>query len=138
MDIVDQDRRSAMMARIRGKDTRPELAVRRMIHALGYRFRLHRRDLPGSPDLVFPRLRKTILVHGCFWHRHPDCRFSTTPRSNVEFWTRKFQGNQERDRRTLSMLAEMGWNPMVVWECETRDMDSLRERIGSYLGDKGP
>jgi len=123
-----------MMANIRGKNTKPELVVRRVIHALGFRFRLHRRDLPGSPDLVFPRLRKAVLVHGCFWHRHPGCKYATTPRSNVEFWNRKFEQNQERDNRTFLKLVELGWTPLIIWECETRNVETLRERVALFLG----
>ncbi|MDZ5698646.1 DNA mismatch endonuclease Vsr [Chelativorans sp. M5D2P16] len=134
MDIVSQEKRSAMMARVRGKDTQPELRVRRVAHALGFRHRLHRRDLPGSPDLVFPRLRKVILVHGCYWHRHRNCRFAYTPKSNTEFWERKFRANQERDRRALSELTELGWDTLVIWECETEDLEHLRERVASHLG----
>jgi len=137
MDIVTPEKRSAMMAGIRGKDTSPELRVRRAAHALGYRFRLHRRNLPGSPDLVFPRLGKVILVHGCYWHRHPGCRFAYTPKSNTEFWARKFAGNVERDRRTLSDLQRLGWDPLVIWECETYDLAELRGRLDSYLGAGG-
>lgn len=133
-DIVAPGQRSAMMARIRGKDTRPELTVRRAAHALGYRFRLHRRDLPGCPDLVFPSLRKVILVHGCYWHRHPGCRYAYTPKSNTTFWEAKFTANRERDMRTLSMLAEQGWDSLVIWECETYDLNHLKARIASYLG----
>ncbi|WP_341990189.1 DNA mismatch endonuclease Vsr [Azorhizobium sp. AG788] len=137
MDIVDKARRSAMMAGIRGKDTRPELAVRKAAHALGYRFRLHRRDLPGTPDLVFPRLRKIILVHGCYWHRHPGCKFAYKPKSNPDFWMTKFEKNQARDQKTLFELVERGWAPLVVWECETKDSKILSARIASHLGHGG-
>src|SRR5690349_19818749 len=116
LDIVSPEKRSAMMAGIRGKDTKPELRVRRTAHALGFRYRLHRHDLPGTPDLVFPRLRKVIFVHGCYWHRHPGCRFAYTPKSNTEFWRRKFEANQERDQRSLSELRKQGWDPFVIWE----------------------
>jgi DNA mismatch endonuclease (patch repair protein) len=133
MDIVSPGKRSAMMARIRGKDTTPELRVRRAAHALGYRFRLHRRDLPGSPDLVFPRLRKLILVHGCYWHRHPGCLLAYTPKSNTEFWESKFIGNVERDRRAFTEIERLGWDPLVIWECETYDLSDLKGRIGSHL-----
>ncbi len=104
MDLISPQRRSANMARIRGRDTTPELAVRRLTHSLGYRFRLHRRDLPGTPDLVFPARRKVVFVHGCFWHRHPGCRFAYEPRSNVEFWRAKFAANIARDARTRGEL----------------------------------
>ena len=134
MDVVDKARRSAMMAGIRGKDTRPEMRVRRTAHALGYRFRLHRRDLPGSPDLVFPGRRKVILVHGCYWHRHPGCRLAYEPKSNREFWLEKFKKNVARDRRVMTDLVAAGWDPLVVWECETTDAKVLDERIASHLG----
>jgi len=137
MDRVSPEKRSAMMAGIRGKDTTPELRVRRAAHALGYRFRLHRRDLPGSPDLVFPRFRKVILVHGCYWHRHPACRFAYTPRSNTAFWKHKFEGNMERDRRTLAELQQLGWDALVIWECTTYNLDDLKRRIVSHLGPYG-
>ena len=134
MDIVDQARRSAMMAGIKSKNTRPEMQVRQAAHALGFRFRLHRRDLPGCPDVVFPRLKKVIFVHGCFWHRHEGCRYAYNPKSNVAFWQGKFQKNQERDRRFLFDLAKQGWNALVIWECETRDQQILRSRIAEHLG----
>jgi DNA mismatch endonuclease, patch repair protein len=134
MDIVDRARRSAMMAKIRGKDTKPELRVRQVAHALGFRFRLHRRALPGSPDLVFPRMKKVILVHGCYWHRHEGCRYAYSPKSNIAFWQKKFRQNHERDLRALSNLAEQGWDPLVIWECETRDPQILRARIVEHLG----
>ena len=134
MDIVSREKRSAMMAGIRGKDTQPEMRVRRAAHALGFRYRLHRRDLPGHPDLVFPKLRKVILVHGCYWHRHPGCRFAYMPKSNVDFWQQKFGNNQKRDRHTLSELVKLGWIPMVIWECETVDPDLLGERLVAHLG----
>lgn len=134
MDNVSPEKRSAMMAGIRGKDTGPELRVRRAAHALGFRFRLHRRDLPGSPDLVFPRLRKAILVHGCYWHRHARCRFAYTPKSNIEFWKKKFAANIGRDQRALFDLQEMGWDSLVVWECETYDQPRLQARLKTYLG----
>ena len=123
-----------MMARIKGKDTKPEMAVRRAAHALGYRFRLHRRDLPGSPDLVFVGRRKVIFVHGCFWHRHGGCRFAAEPKSNQEFWEAKFQNNLVRDERAMTDLVAGGWDPLVVWECETLNAKMLNERIASHLG----
>lgn len=121
------------MARVRGKDTKPELRVRRAAFALGFRFRLHRRDLPGTPDLVFPRLRKAILVHGCFWHRHPGCRGASTPVTRTEYWSRKFEENQLRDRRKLSQLADLGWDTLVIWECQTKDPGVLRATLTKFL-----
>ena len=125
--------RSALMARIRGKDTRPELIVRRTAHALGFRFRLHRRDLPGSPDLVFPRLRKAIFVHGCFWHRHPGCPKASTPKTRAEFWASKFATNVERDIRSVVALEELGWKVCVLWECETSNPAMIRRKVKSFL-----
>jgi DNA mismatch endonuclease (patch repair protein) len=123
-----------MMSAIRGKHTQPERAVRSAAHGLGYRFRLHRRDLPGTPDLVFPRLRVAILVHGCFWHRHDGCRWSTMPSSNVAFWDGKFRRTIERDRTNEAALLAAGWEAIVIWECETRDPDALRNFLGQCLG----
>lgn len=120
MDVVDSATRSRMMAGIRSKDTKPEMMVRRYLHARGFRYRLHARDLPGSPDLVLPKYSVAVLVHGCFWHRHPGCRFATTPASNVEQWKVKFQTNVDRDARKLALLEEAGWRVIVVWECELR------------------
>lgn len=134
MDIVDQQTRSRMMGRIRGKDTKPELVVRRIAHRLGYRFRLHRRDLAGSPDLVFPRLRKVVFVHGCYWHRHPGCRFAYSPKSNVNFWDRKFEANMARDAAASIKLKEEGWDPLVIWECESADPEQVTAKLSAHLG----
>lgn len=133
MDVVTSEQRSAMMSRIRGKDTKPELIVRRLAHTLGYRFRLHRRDLPGAPDLVFPGRKKVVFVHGCFWHRHPGCRFAYKPKSNTKFWERKFDSNIERDARVLRELQERGWSPLVIWECETSDLEALTSLLRVHL-----
>ena len=107
-DVVSNERRSWIMSRVKSADTSPELAVRSMVHRLGYRFRLHRRDLPGAPDLVFPRYKKVVFVHGCFWHRHAGCRFATTPATNADFWARKFAGNVKRDAAKTA-LRSLGW-----------------------------
>jgi DNA mismatch endonuclease (patch repair protein) len=133
--------RSRNMAAIRGRDTSPEMKVRSLLHRLGYRFRLHRRDLPGSPDIVLPRHRTVVFVHGCFWHRHPGCRHTTTPKTRADFWARKFEQNMERDRRQQQQLREMGWSVMVVWECELRDLPSMTAqlaRIGRSGGNTRP
>ena len=132
-DIVDSEKRSEIMSRIRGRDTKPEMIVRRIAHGLGFRFRLHRRDLPGSPDLVFPRHRAVIMVHGCFWHRHPGCKYASTPKTRVGFWERKFAGNVVRDRRNEAELYELGWRVMVIWECETKDNEAVASCIESFL-----
>ena len=117
------------MSRIKGKDTKPEIAVRRMLHSLGYRFRLHRRDLPGSPDVVLPKHRTVVFVHGCFWHRHEGCRYASTPKTRVDFWNEKFRKNVERDARQQRQLLEMGWRVVIVWECELRRPEELKERL---------
>ncbi|MBG0794457.1 DNA mismatch endonuclease Vsr [Methylocystis sp. H62] len=133
MDIVSSARRSKMMAGIKGKSTKPELAVRRMAHQLGYRFRLHSKDLPGSPDLVFPRLKLAVFVHGCFWHRHEACRYAYSPKTNVEFWDRKFKNNVLRDIRAKEGLEDMGWRVAIIWECETQDPVDLRKTVSAIL-----
>ena len=133
MDIVGQTRRSEIMARIQGRDTVPEMMVRRTAHRLGFRFRLYRKDLPGRPDLVFPRYRAVVFVHGCFWHRHDGCRFAYTPRSRVRFWTEKFRQNVARDRRTEDALRSLGWQVLVIWECETRDDADVAHRLKDFL-----
>lgn len=133
MDIVSREKRSRMMAGIKGKNTKPEMLVRKLVHGMGFRFRLHRKDLPGSPDLVFPRLRKVIFVHGCFWHRHPGCRLAYTPKSNVQFWQDKLEGNARRDAMALTALNVLGWEELVVWECEVSDLPALALTIKSFL-----
>lgn len=115
------------MANIHGRNTRPELAVRRAAHGLGLRFRLYRRDLPGSPDLLFPGRRTAVFVHGCYWHRHNGCKYAYTPKSNVEFWVNKLQTNVARDIRTKQELEARGWNVVVIWECETKSNETLIE-----------
>ena len=130
MDIVDRATRSRMMAGIRGRNTAPEVAVRRALHAAGFRFRLHRKDLPGSPDIVLPKHGVAILVHGCFWHRHPGCRFATTPASNPEFWRAKFAENVERDLRKRRQLRKLGWKVYTIWECDTRRTSAIGRLVG--------
>jgi DNA mismatch endonuclease (patch repair protein) len=125
--------RSALMSRVRGKNTAPEMLVRREVHRQGRRFRLHRRSLPGSPDLVFPARRQAIFVHGCFWHRHEGCRKCSTPKTRRAFWEAKFAANIARDSRNLAALKELGWRTAVVWECETTDSDRLRTLIAHLL-----
>ena len=121
--------RSSIMQKVRQRDTKPEMVVRRAAHALGYRFRLHRRDLPGSPDLAFPRHKVVVFVHGCFWHRHQGCRHASIPKANAEFWHHKFCHNVERDARKEGELRQLGWRVLVIWECETRDLQILRRRL---------
>lgn len=133
MDVFTPDVRSVIMARIRGKDTKPEICVRKIAHSLGYRFRLHRRDLPGTPDLVFPRLWKVIFVHGCYWHQHPGCQHAYQPKSNVQFWAKKFAENRVRDDRAAKDLRALEWRILVVWECETQKPEKLFQRIHKFL-----
>jgi DNA mismatch endonuclease (patch repair protein) len=133
MDIVSKETRSRMMGSIKGKDTVPELAVRRAAHALGFRFRLHRKDLPGSPDLVFPSRSTVVFVHGCYWHRHSGCRYCYLPKSNVQFWKQKFQKNVARDERVRGDLEQRGWRVVTIWECETAGEDGLREKLEAIL-----
>lgn len=118
-DRLTPERRSWNMSRIRGKDTGPERLVRSLLHRMGYRFRLHGKDLPGRPDLVLPKYRTVVFVHGCFWHRHRGCRNCTTPTNNRDFWVKKLNENAARDRRSAGALIKMGWRVVVVWECET-------------------
>lgn len=133
MDVHTPEQRSFNMSRIRSKDTKPELLVRKLLHRMGYRFRLHRRDLPGSPDVVLPRYHVLIYVHGCFWHRHEGCRFTTIPSNNTEMWQRKFQENILRDQKNRKDALRLGWQPIVVWECETRDLELLAFRLDTVL-----
>ncbi len=132
-DIVNAEKRSEIMSRIKGRNTMPELAVRRIAHGLGFRFRLHRRDLPGSPDLVFPRYRTVVFVHGCFWHRHDGCRYAYRPKSRIQFWTKKFEENVARDARNEAALHDLGWQVVVIWECETKDQAVVRARLIAHL-----
>ena len=133
MNRVTADRRSEIMRRIRSKDTSIEMTIRRLVHGMGYRYRLHAKDLPGSPDLVFRGRRKIILVHGCFWHRHRKCPLSSTPKTRVDFWKEKFEKNMVRDRRNLRELKKLGWSILVVWQCEIKDKDKLEKMIRLFL-----
>ena len=134
-DHLEQTARSALMSRIRGKDTSPEVFVRRLVYALGYRYRLHDRDLPGCPDLVFPSGRKLILVHGCFWHRHRCKKGRSTPKTRPAFWIKKLEGNKTRDAANHRKLRRLGWDVLTVWECQIRDADKLKERLVRFLRD---
>jgi len=136
-DKISAVARSRNMSRIRSKDMKPEMAVRRQLHALGYRFRLHRRDLPGKPDIVFLSRRKVIFVNGCFWHQHaaPDCKDSRLPRSNVQYWQEKLAKNVQRDKRNIDVLQNEGWSVLTVWECEVDNCnDELVGRLKEFLG----
>lgn len=123
------------MSLVRNRDTKPELMVRRMVHGLGYRYRLHQTDLPGKPDLVFRSRRKVILVHGCFWHRHPDpdCKLARLPKSRLDFWLPKLEANRKRDLANQDRLASIGWQALIIWECELRDTEQLKSRIIEFL-----
>lgn len=135
-DVVDAATRSRMMAGIRGKDTKPEILLRRAMHARGFRYRLHDRKLPGHPDLVFPRYRAAVFVHGCFWHRHEGCRFSTTPATRPEYWAEKFQANVTRDNQNANRLTEIGWRTAIVWECALkRSVEGVAEHLSAWLED---
>lgn len=125
------------MALVRGRDSTVELAVRRLVHRMGFRYRLHDRRLPGSPDLVFPARRKVIFVHGCFWHRHPDpaCKLARMPKSRLDFWRPKLEGNRERDLRHQRLLRELGWNFLVVWECEIGHGEQLENGLRAFLAE---
>jgi len=135
MDKLTPERRSANMRAIRSNGMKPELRVRQLVHSLGYRFRLHRKDLPGKPDLAFIGRKKAIFVHGCFWHQHPDpnCTDARVPKSNLSYWIPKLQRNVARDASQRCTLEERGWKVLTVWDCETKDIPTLRERIRSFL-----
>lgn len=132
-DVLSPQQRRYCMAQIRSRDTKPELVVRRLAHALGYRFRLHRGDLPGKPDLVFPRLKKVIFVHGCFWHQHHGCRIASIPQTRQDYWLPKFERTKIRDREAKELLQKIGWQVMTVWECETRRPEELAVPIDDFL-----
>lgn len=132
-DVLTPEQRSFNMSRIRSRNTRPEMVVRSLVHRMGYRYRLHRSDLPGKPDLVFPKLQKIIFIHGCFWHMH-DCKHgSVIPKTNADFWSTKRLSNVERDSRNNVALGADGWQVLVLWECEIRALDSLRSKICDFL-----
>lgn len=133
-DTLSPTQRSERMRRVRGKDTKPEMVVRRLVHGLGYRYRLHVGSLPGRPDLVFPGARKAVFVNGCFWHRHEGCPHSRTPKTRIDFWTNKFEENVARDQRNLEALRQQGWDVLVVWECEVKDTARLTNEIHKFMG----
>ena len=133
MDIISEERRSWNMSRIKGKDTKPEIIVRSMLHRMGYRFRLHRKDLPGKPDIVLPKYNTVIFVHGCFWHRHEGCKFAYKPKSRIDFWNSKFDETVARDKLNRKQLEANGWNVEIIWECETKDTNRLRNIINKTL-----
>jgi len=127
VDRITKEHRSWNMSRIRSKDTSPEKRVRSFLHRAGFRFRLHVKNLPGSPDIVLPKYRTVIFVHGCFWHRHPGCKYAYTPKSRVDFWQKKFKENVVRDRKNIALLEEKGWKVLIIWECEVSKDIILKE-----------
>jgi len=133
MDKISPEHRSWNMSRIRSGNTKPEIIVRSLLHRMGYRFRLHKKDLPGKPDIVLPKYRTIIFVHGCFWHRHSECRYAYTPKSRIDFWEEKFTRNIERDQEVKGELETMNWKVLTVWECETRDVQSLMTKLKIIL-----
>jgi DNA mismatch endonuclease (patch repair protein) len=134
VDRLSPERRSWLMSRVGAKNTSPEMMVRSAAHARGLRFRIHRKDLPGTPDLVFPKWHIAIFVHGCFWHRHSNCRKATTPKSRTDFWSDKFSRNVARDRTNVERLCARGWRAEVIWECEVRSHGMLEKRLDSIFG----
>lgn len=135
VDTFTKYQRSECMRRVRGKNTKPEMFIRRLIFNMGYRYRLHRRDLPGCPDLVFPRYKKVLFVHGCFWHSHPGCKRARMPASNQDYWRSKLERNSRRDEANQAALLAAGWGVMIVWECEVNNSD-LAEKIKLFLSEK--
>lgn len=137
MDTLSTTERSERMARIHGRDTKPEMVVRRLLHGMGYRYRLHRGDLPGKPDIVFGKRKKAIFIHGCFWHRHDDpaCRLARLPKSRLDFWKPKLSANAERDALKQEALKRLGWNVLVVWECELRQSEQLENKLRQFVGE---
>jgi DNA mismatch endonuclease, patch repair protein len=135
-DVHTKEQRRRNMQAIRSRDTKPEKTVRRIVHRRGYRFRLHGCDLPGSPDIVLPRLRRVIFGHGCFWHRHPRCRFATRPATRPAFWEKKLGSNRLRDLRVLRMLRKLGWEVLIIWECQTKDAERLSRVLRQFLNSK--
>ncbi|MEE4684356.1 very short patch repair endonuclease [Pseudomonas alliivorans] len=133
MDVLTPEQRRRCMQNIKSRDTRPEVAVRSICHRLGFRFRISPKDLPGKPDLVFPRLKICIFVHGCFWHQHPGCKYAYLPKTRVEFWKDKFSRNFTRDNLVQNALADLGWLVVVVWECELKDRGTLTEKLHGLL-----
>lgn len=125
VDRISKEHRSWNMSRIRDRDSKPEMVVRSLLHRLGYRFRLHRTDLPGKPDIVIPKYRTVLFVHGCFWHRHPGCRYAYMPKSRIDFWQNKFARNVERDLEVQEELRKLNWAIVIIWECQTKNLDTL-------------
>ena len=127
------EQRSRNMSAIKSKNTKPEITVRKLLHSMGYRFRLHKKDLPGSPDIVLPKYKTVIFVHGCFWHRHQNCKYASNPKTRREFWEKKFKENIERDKKNQEKLKNLGWKTKIVWECEIKKQDKLIKKIEDFL-----
>jgi DNA mismatch endonuclease (patch repair protein) len=133
VDKFTPEERSRIMSRVKGRDTKPEKLVRSLLHGMGYRFRLHRRDLPGKPDIVLPKYKKAVFIHGCFWHGHRGCSRSARPTTNTEFWNKKIDSNIRRDAAAQKELTASGWKYLIVWQCETRDLHALSDRLRGFL-----
>ena len=135
-DVFSPEKRSSIMSCVKGRNTKPEMVVRSLIHRMGFRFRLHGRDLPGNPDIVLPRHRKVVFVHGCFWHGHSGCPRSKRPTTNNDFWAKKLDGNIDRDRRFQDELVRARWNVLVIWQCEMKDLSKLIQKLEAFLNDR--
>lgn len=133
MDKISPEHRSWLMGRISSKNTKPEMLVRRLLFAMGYRYRLHRKDLPGCPDIVFPKKRIAIFINGCFWHGHVSCKYSRLPSSNVDFWKTKIEGNRRRDTENIALLKQAGWQVLTIWQCEIQDNSKLAKRLNDFI-----
>ena len=129
MDKLSREKRSEVMSAVKGKDTSPEVRVRKALHANGYRFRLHRKDLPGKPDIVLPKYNTCIFVHGCFWHQHTGCKRATLPTTRRKFWKKKFQANRKRDSQVIKQLEKLGWHVCIIWECKTKNHETLTSEL---------
>jgi DNA mismatch endonuclease, patch repair protein len=134
-DKVSPEQRSRNMSRVKGRDTKPEKVVRSLLHGMGYRFRLHRRDLPGRPDVVLPKHKKAVFIHGCFWHGHEGCPRAARPTTNADFWNKKIDSNIRRDAAAQQGLTTLGWKYLIVWQCQMRDLTALADRLNSFLTD---
>jgi len=130
---VTKKRRSEIMGRVGSKNTKPEIAIRKILSSMGYRYRLHRKDLPGKPDIAFMGKKKVVFINGCFWHRHPGCPNTRTPKSRIDYWTRKFDQNVARDKKNIAELKDLGWDTLIIWECEIAQTEEIRNRLRSFL-----
>lgn len=133
VDIYSPEKRSDIMSRVRGGDTKPELIVRSLLHRMGFRFRLRRKDLPGRPDIILPRYKKVVFVHGCFWHQHPGCRKATIPKTRYEWWEAKLNRNSQRDKEVCESLSQIGWDQLVIWECELSQINVVTDKLRRFL-----